>query len=52
LGVGQVTGNSLSGVVTGVRLNGADVIGFQLVKRGSLLDLEFSPIDPAAPAGP
>ncbi len=41
--VGAYTGNFLSGVVVGVTYQGETVVGFQLVKRGAALDLEFGP---------
>jgi eukaryotic-like serine/threonine-protein kinase len=51
IGIGTTTGNVLSGVVINVTQGGQQVIGFQSVKRNSLLDLEFTPIDPAPPPG-
>ncbi len=41
--LGTSTGNNLSGIVIGVTSQGEQVVGDQQIKRGSLLDLEFSP---------
>jgi eukaryotic-like serine/threonine-protein kinase len=48
LGIGTATGDGFGGVVIGVSLEGRQIVFGDLVKRGTLLDLEFPPV--AAPA--